>query len=228
MHKWTYVYIEHFTYIFLSLIKLLVSYNMPFLVLFLVLCYINVTLSHPMRKEQTTINSNWNRRISRVKKKYQRRKEKDSSIVGAACRFSFRPLFATQFRSLLWLLFFRFSTASLAVYMCRDRQPYWHLCTDTLLRFVAVQQAVQYTVRCCFSPGPANPVPKSIRVYLRSPSISWFPMPILSLSTVRCTFMSRSQLTIMKIQRWALWWADFSRSTRLRSEKQIRQFLSSG
>lgn len=29
-----------------------------------------------------------------------------------ACRFSFCPLFATQFRSLLWLLFFRFSTAS--------------------------------------------------------------------------------------------------------------------
>lgn len=101
--------------------------------------------------------------------------------MGAACRFSFRPLFATQFRSLLWLLFFRFSTASPAVYMCRDRQPYWHLCTDTLLRFVAVQQAVQYTVRS----SPANPVPKSIRVYLRSPSIPWFSTAILSLSTVR-------------------------------------------
>lgn len=176
--------------------KLRVSYNMLILVFFLVLRHVNVALLHPMGREQTTINSNWNRRISRVKKKISdKEREGQWRCMGAACRFSFRPLFATQFRSLLWLLFFRFSTASPAVYMCRDRQPYWHLCTDTLLRFVAVQQAVQYTVRCCFSPGPANPVPKSIRVYLRSPSISWFPTPILSLSTARCTFMSRSQLT---------------------------------
>lgn len=89
--------------------------------------------------------------MSEKERESARESEKERVALGAARRFSFRPLFATQFRSLLWLLFFRSSTASPAVYMCRDRQPYWHLCTDTLLRFVAVQQAVQYTVRCRFS-----------------------------------------------------------------------------
>lgn len=111
----------------------------------------------------------------------ERKRKGEKVALDVAHRFSFCPLFATQFRSLLWLLFFRSSTASPAVYMCRDRQPYWHLCTDTLLRFVAVQQAVQYTVRCRFSPGSANPAPKSIRVYLCSSSILWLSHPTLIL-----------------------------------------------
>lgn len=54
----------------------------------------------------------------------EKNREREKEALDVARRFSFCPLFATQFRSLLWLLFFRSSTASLAVYMCRDRQPY--------------------------------------------------------------------------------------------------------
>lgn len=58
----------------------------------------------------------------------------------------------TQFRSLLWLLFFHWPTASPAVYTRHDRQSQWRSRTDTLLRFVSVQQATQYTAWQCVPP----------------------------------------------------------------------------
>lgn len=127
-----------------------------------------------MRREQITINSNWNMRISHTIKISEREREREGENVMwvQSVLFFISPIVRHTIQEPIMVVILSAPRQLRGVYMCRDRQPYWHLCTDTLLRFVAVQQAVQYTVRCCFSPVPANPVSKSIRVYLRSPSIS--------------------------------------------------------
>lgn len=62
------------------------------------------------------------------KKNKQKKDKIQAEVSSAAHRFSFRPLFGTQFSSLLWLLFFRSSTASPVVYICATTDSHTDIC----------------------------------------------------------------------------------------------------